>query len=108
MVAYAYLRNDLKTHLIFGVDPFYSQNLVPSYAAIHGVVASSSLDLTKRLRRDVEFRHNVSKSKFKPNASAAPDTSNFSSAAFGADFSQVDVPQLAAGKAFEYHFGTNF
>jgi len=107
-VGYSYLRNDLKSELIFGVDPFYSQNLVPFYAATHGIVASSKLNLIKQLRWDVDLRYNVSNSKFKPDPNAAPDALNFSSVAFASDFSRIDVPQLTASTGLQYHFGAGF
>lgn len=109
-VAYAYFRDDLQSELIFGVQPFYSQNLVPFYAATHGVVASSNLDLLKQLRWNVDFRYNVSNSKFKPDPAAAPPPPDlsFSSVAFASDFSRIDVPQVVASTGFEYQWRKGF
>jgi hypothetical protein len=111
-VGYSYFRNDLWSEITFMNDPtvpvLYQQNLVPYYAATHGVVATSSLDLTKKLRWDAEFRYNVSNSKFHPAPSAAPDATNYFDVAWASHFSRVDVPQRAASTAFEYNWGAGF
>lgn len=101
-LAYAYLRNDLKSDIIFGVDPFYRQNQVPFYAATNSIVATSNLNLTKKLRWDVEFRYNVSNSRFRPSGSAAPDATNFFDVAWASHFSRINVPQRAMSTGFEY------
>ncbi len=109
---YSFFANDLRTQITFMNDPtvpvLYQQNLVPYYAASHGIVVTSNLDLTKKLRWDVQFRYNVSNSSFTPAPSAAPDALNYFDVAWASHFSRVDVPERATSTAFEYNWGAGF
>jgi DmsE family decaheme c-type cytochrome len=105
-MVYAYLKQDLKTDLVFGTDPFYYEKLVPFDATTQAVMASSSLDLLKQLRWDINLRKNVSNSEFRPAPGAAPDESNYFPVAWAAGFSRVDVPQLLATTTLEYRWMT--
>jgi len=111
-LAYAYLRNDLRSDIIFMNDPtvpvLYRQNQVPFYAAANSIVATSNLNLTKKLRWDVQFRYNVSNSRFRPSGTAAPDALNYMDVAWASHFSRINVPQRATSTALEYSWGGGF
>ncbi len=109
-LAYAIGAARLKSDLIYGTDPVYTESLVPYDATDQSIQATSSWAVAKQLTWDVDLRYVLSQSEFKPSPSAAPaDTLPlYSPVSWAAAFSRVDVPQTSAATTLAYHWPMGF
>lgn len=113
-VGYAYYHNDLKTDMMFGTDPFYSQSLVPFKAISQSYSLSSTYTAKKKLAFNVELAHVSSSSSLRPDLTNAPDCtagptqSCAVSLAFASQFSTVSVPQALASSTVDYRWRSGF
>lgn len=105
-LAYAIGADRLKSDLVFGTDPPYSESLVPYDATDQSVRATSSWSVTKRLVWGLDLRYITSQGNFKPSPAAAPNDTLYSPVGWASAFSKVDVPQALAGTTLGYRWPT--
>ena len=113
-MGYAYYHNNLKSDMMFGTDPFYSQSLVPFKAISQSYSVSSTYTAKKKLAFNVELAHVSSSSSLRPDLTNAPDCtagptqSCAVSLAFASQFSTVSVPQALASSTVDYRWRAGF
>jgi hypothetical protein len=99
-VGYSYFQDNLKTDLTYGTDPLYLEALVPYKALSQGVNLSSSYAWKEKLRLNVQVGNLTAHSEFRPTM----ENDAFNVVSWAADFSRVNVPQLAAIASVDYAF----
>jgi hypothetical protein len=113
-LGYGYYQNNLRTDLMYGVDPaFYGESLVPFKSLSQSVSVSSNILVKKKLAWSLRADHVASHSDFRPDllnplipVCGVPGTPVpcSDSVAFARLISYVNVPQSGVSSSLDYQW----
>jgi hypothetical protein len=103
-LAYGYQKEDLRTDLIYGTDPFYEEGLVPYSAVVQSYSATATYDIERRMNLKVRAGHVSASGGWTPSLPSQASMPYYPSVYFGSAYYNVDIPQDYADASLNYTF----